>query len=282
MSRPDDALSAACRAYVLASSRTAKLQPDRSAGRRSAPGATSGSGGLRPGRSPHLRVQDRAERIPRPGALADPEARAKLLHVFLHHEVQAAELCAWAVVSFPEAPDALRQGLRGVLRDEARHARMYAGRLAQLGARYGDFPVRDWFWQRVPTCATMRQYTALMGLGFEGGNLEHAERFEGALRRAGDVESADLVARVGREEVAHVHFAGRWFVALGGASDPVGGGPDYDAWRAELPAPITPALLQGRPLARESRRRAGLGEAFLDRLEGDGGRDATTRPSASR
>ena len=271
-------LDAAARSYVEATSRALKLHPER-AERLAVRAETGARGALRPGRSRRLDVRSRAERIPRPGALVEASARAKLLHVFLHHEVQAAELCAWAIASFPAAPAELREGLWRILEDEARHARMYARRLARLGHRYGDFPVRDWFWVRVPTCRSVRQYTALMGLGFEGGNLEHAERFEGALRDAGDPESADLVARVGREEVAHVHFAGRWFVALGGAADPDSGGPDYDAWRAELPAPITPALLQGRPLARERRRRAGLGEAFLDRLEADGGPGATSRPS---
>jgi len=272
-------LTEASRAYVEARSRSVKLTPSRAARVGASRSGSAADAPLRPGRSPHLDVRDRAERIPRPGALVHASARAKLLHVFLHHEVQAAELCAWAIASFPDAPADLREGLWRVLEDEARHARMYAGRLAALGHRYGDFPVRDWFWARVPTCRTVRQYTALMGLGFEGGNLEHAERFEGALRSAGDDASAELVARVGREEVAHVHFAGRWFVRLGGAADRRSGGPDYDAWRADLPAPLTPALLQGRPLAREPRRRAGLGEAFLDRLEADGGPGATTRPS---
>ncbi|MEL6428382.1 MAG: DUF455 family protein [Planctomycetota bacterium] len=274
-------LSAACAAYVRSRSRAAKL--------RGIPGAqdplpsrsTSASDAdLAPGRSPHLDVGERAERIPKPGALRDPQMRARLLHTFLHHEVQAAELSAWAIHAFPETPVEFRAGLARILGDEARHARGYARRLAALGHRYGDFAVRDWFWERVPTCASATAYTALMGIGFEAGNLEHAERFEGALRAAGDDESAGLVARVGREEVAHVHFAARWFVRLGGAAAP-DGGPDYDAWRDELPPPITPALLQGRPLARDARRRAGLGPGFLERLEAAGAPGATTRPSTS-
>ena len=39
-----------------------------------------------PGRDPALRVHDRADRVPRAGALREPSAVARLLHVFLHHE----------------------------------------------------------------------------------------------------------------------------------------------------------------------------------------------------
>jgi uncharacterized ferritin-like protein (DUF455 family) len=125
--------------------------------------------------------------------------------------------------------------------------------------------VRDWFWQRTLQCDTPLQYVALMGLGFEGGNLEHARRFDGLLRGAGDLESAELVARVGREEVAHVRFASRWFCEWTGR-DPAEG-PDFDRWAAALPPPLTPAVLRGRPLDRERRLRAGLSAPFLDRLE---------------
>ncbi|MEL6713173.1 MAG: DUF455 family protein [Planctomycetota bacterium] len=272
-------LAAACAAFVRTRSRAAKLRGLAAAPDPLPPRVPSAPlSDLVPGRSPHLEVGARAERIPKPGALRDRRMRARLLHTFLHHEVQAAELCAWAIHAFPDTPSEFRAGLARILGDESRHARGYARRLVALGHRYGDFPVRDWFWERVPTCARATAYTALMGIGFEAGNLEHAERFEGALRAAGDEESAQLVARVGREEVAHVHFAARWFVRLGGASAP-DGGPDYDAWRSELPPPITPALLQGRPLARDARQRAGLGPAFLDRLEAAGAPGATTKPS---
>lgn len=193
---------------------------------------------------------------------------ARLLHVFTHHEIQAAELCGWAILTFPETPAEFRQGLFSVMQDEVRHAALYSARIEALGASYGQHAVRDWFWERTLGCETPLQYVALMGLGFEGGNLEHANRFERQLRVAGDPVSAELVARVGREEVSHVHFAARWFTAWAGAAP--GGGPEFDRWAAELPAPLTPAVLRGHPLDRARRGKAGLSEVFLDRLEASG------------
>src|SRR6185436_8615083 len=59
-----------------------------------------------PGRPPELVLRARAARTPR--SLREPRARAQLLHAFLHHELQAAELFAWAVLAFPTEPRAFR------------------------------------------------------------------------------------------------------------------------------------------------------------------------------
>ena len=215
----------------------------------------------RPGRPDELRLTQRSPRTP--GDLGPPAARARLLHTFLHHELQAAELFAWAVLAFPETPRAFRAGLLRLCLEELEHLHLYAQHLAALGARVGDFAVRDWFWERVPRCPDAASFVALQGLGLEGANLEHSARFAQRLRAAGDERGARLLERVGAEEVAHVAFARRWFERLSGAAL------DYERWRAALPPPLTPALLRGRPLQREARRRAGMDEAFLARLEAE-------------
>lgn len=215
----------------------------------------------RPGRAEGLVVGSRSEKAPRPGSLARPEQRARLLHVFLHHEVQAAELFAWALLAFPDAPAAFRAGLLGLLAEELAHARLYEARLAALGSRYGAFPVRDWFWERIPRCESAASFVATLGVGFEGGNLDHAGRFEAALRAAGDDASADAVATVATDEEGHVRFAADWFQRLTGA--PL----TFEAWRAALPAPLGPLLMRGGAVARDARLRAGLPAPFVDALE---------------
>jgi uncharacterized ferritin-like protein (DUF455 family) len=98
-----------------------------------------------------------------------------------------------------------------------------------------------------------------MGLGLESANLEHTASFAARFREVGDEEGARAQELVGREEIAHVRFGARWFVELTG-------GLDFDTWRAALVPPLSPLLMRGDPLQRETRARAGMPEAFLDRL----------------
>jgi uncharacterized ferritin-like protein (DUF455 family) len=213
----------------------------------------------RPGRPPELSLTNRSPKTPRPGALHVPERRALLVHTFLHHELQAAELMCWAVLTYADAPRAFRRGLMGIASDEIRHLRMYRAHLERLGFAWGDFPVRDWFWERVPRCADAASFVATMGMGFEGGNLDHTTRFAAAFRAAGDERGAALVERVGVEEVAHVRFALRWYRRFTGDEA-------LERWARHLPPPLSPLLMRGRVLDRDRRRKAGMTSRFVDAL----------------
>ncbi|MBI4957838.1 MAG: DUF455 family protein, partial [Myxococcales bacterium] len=194
-------------AYVTTTSLAGKLDPEAT------PSSWEPSPPARrlsaPGRPPELTRLGKSPRTPRD--LVDLRRRAQLFHSFLHHELQAAELMCWALCAFVDAPPPFRRGLVVLFWDEVRHLRAYAGHLATLGFRPGDFPVRDWFWERVPRCRSPAELTATLGIGFEGGNLDHGERFAARLRAAGDAVGAELCARVAHEEEAHVRFAWLWF-----------------------------------------------------------------------
>lgn len=214
-----------------------------------------------PGRPPELRTTDRGMRTRHAtaSALRSPERRAHLLHTFLHHELQAAELMCWAILAFPSAPPSFRRGLMAIAREEVRHLRGYAAHVEQLGFSIGAFPVRDWFWERVPAAGTPAAFVATMGLGFEGGNLDHSVRFAERLELAGDSEAAALQRSVGADEEGHVRFALRWFKRFTGRDG-------FDDWVATLPPPLSPLVMRGATLAVEARSRAGLSPAFLDGL----------------
>lgn len=213
----------------------------------------------RPGRPPELRISHERPRSQTREGMRHPEQRAKLLHKFWHHELQAAELMCWAMLRYADAELEFRQGLLRICRDELRHMKLYQRHIESLGFAVGDFPVRDWFWERVPTCETKLSFVALVGMGLEAANLEHTERFARWFEYAGDARGAELQRQVGREEVAHVRFASRWFKRWTG-------GCDFLTWCEALPPPLTPLLLRGKSLNRGARLAAEMSEAFIDAL----------------
>jgi uncharacterized ferritin-like protein (DUF455 family) len=212
-----------------------------------------------PGRPPELRPAERGERTPKPEALVDPHHRARALHSFFHHELQAAELMCWAVLAFADAEPEFKKGLLGICLDEIRHMNLYRERIEALGASIGSFGVRDWFWKRVPSCPDKLAFVSVMGMGLEAANLEYAPSFASRFRAAGDEASARMQERVAHEELAHVSFATRWFTRWTG-------GCSFQVWAASLPPPLSPWVLRGEPIAEAARRRAGMSSEFVAAL----------------
>lgn len=213
-----------------------------------------------PGRPPELDCISRSRRQLSCRALRDPEKRAEVLHIFWHHELQAAELMAWAILAYADAPRSFRQGLLKICRDEIRHMKLYQGEIERLGYRLGDFAVRDWFWDRVPACRTPLHFVALMGMGLEGGNLDHSQRYVNWFEEAGDGSAARVQSIVAREEIGHVQFALRWFAEWNGS---VG----FEDWRASLTPPLSPRLFRDKQLNRQARMAAGMTSDFLDAFD---------------
>ena len=193
------------------------------------------------------------------GGLRSGRSRAHLLHRFFGHELQAAELMCWAVLAFPDTPRAFRRGLVGVALDEVRHMNLYATQIARLGYALGDFPLNDWFWQRIPASRTPLSFLAAMSLGFEAANLDHSGDFAARFRQVGDDEAAAVQEQVAREELAHVRFGASWFRRFHGALT-------FDAWVAALPPPLSPMVMRGRAIDEDARARAGLDARYIERL----------------
>lgn len=212
-----------------------------------------------PGRPPEFRPARRGERTPKLEALKEPYYRARTLHSFFHHELQAAELMCWAILAFADAELEFRRGLLGICLDEIRHMVLYREHIEALGCRIGDFGVRDWFWKRVPSCRTKLAFVSVMGMGFEAANLEYAGDFAARFRAVGDEVGAQIQDRVAKEEQAHVSFATRWFTRWTG-------GLDFDTWANQLPAPLSPWVMHGEPIAEAVRLRSGMTAEFVAKL----------------
>jgi len=249
-----------CRAILLSPGLEAKLAPPP-------PGLVDGPAApLRvdaPVRGDGLALSEGAAPLPRPGALAAPEARSACLARFAHHELMATELFAWAIVRWPELPSALRSGWLGILADEQRHTRLYLARLAAHGSALSQHPCSGYFWRQTRAIAAAPAgppaFLAAMGLTLEQANLDFTLLYRDAFREAGDVESARVCQAVHEDEIGHVGFARQWLLRL----DP-GAANDAEAYARAVPFPLSPARAKGRRFDGAARRRAGLSDGLIE------------------
>ncbi len=214
-----------------------------------------------PGRPPELQFQTRIE-VPSLEGMPDPAQRRRILHALANHELQAAELFAWALLAFPDAPPEFRRGLLHILQDEQRHTRMYIARMEDAGARFGDYPVNGYFWGKVETIITPLRFLCAMSLTFENANLDHTEDYAEAARRAGDAKTAAVIDRVHFDEVEHVRFGWTWLQVFKKEDESA-----WDAFQANLTWPLRPTKARGPTFHREGREAAGLDPEFIRLLE---------------
>lgn len=215
---------------------------------------------LEPGRPPNLRFAP--VEVPSIVGFHDPAQRRRILHALANHEFQAAELFAWALLAFPDAPRDFRRGLLAILDDEQRHARMYIARLEDAGARFGDFPVNGYFWGKVEAITSPLRFLCAMSLTFENANLDHTAEYAEAARRAGDAKTAAVIERVHLDEIGHVRFGWTWLQVFKAEDESA-----WEAYRSNLTWPLRPAKARGRTFRREGREAAGLDAEFIRRLE---------------
>jgi uncharacterized ferritin-like protein (DUF455 family) len=215
-----------------------------------------------PGRPARLEIAPASRaKVPPVAGMADPAQRVRILHALANHELQAAELFAWALLAFPEAPADFRRGLVAILDDEQRHTRMYAARLRDLGVAFGDLPVSGYFWSKARSWTTPVRFVCAMGLTFENANLDHTAEYAAAARAVGDRKTAALIDAIGRDEVEHVRFGWRWLGAWKERGESM-----WDAYHANVAWPLRGALARGRAFRRERRVAAGMDEDFIARL----------------
>ncbi len=215
----------------------------------------------RPGRPPGLEFERRID-VPPIEGMPDPAQRPRILHALANHEMQAAELFAWALLAFPEAPREFRRGLLKILDDEQRHTRMYIARLEDAGAHFGDYPVSGYFWGKIGAITSPLAFVCAMSLTFENANLDHTIDYEEAARRAGDAKTAAVIERVHRDEIEHVRFGWTWLQRFKPKDEPA-----WETFEANLAWPLRPAKGKGRTFHRAGREAAGLDAEFIRRLE---------------
>lgn len=254
-------LRALATAVLEADSLAGKLAPAPAAPTDEAPGPPTRVAA--PVRPAELTIAPaRAVKVPPVAGMADRAQRVRILHALANHELQAAELFAWALLAFPSAPKSFRRGLAAILAEEQLHCRLYLERLAALGGRFGALPVTGHFWNKMDDVRTPLDFVCTMGLTFENANLDFAQDYARAARDAGDLATAAVLERVHLDEVRHVAFAWRWLERLKDAGET-----SWEAYQRSVSHPLGPSRARGRDFDRLAREAAGLAPAFIDALE---------------
>jgi uncharacterized ferritin-like protein (DUF455 family) len=152
--------------------------------------------------------------VPRRKVGAAPAGRIALLHALAHIELNAIDLALDLVARFGVAglPRGFFDDWLRVADEEGLHFLLLAGRLAELGAAYGDLPAHDGLWQAAEaTAGDLLARLAVVPLVLEARGLDVTPAMIERLRGAGDGASADLLAIIYRDEIGHVAIGRRWF-----------------------------------------------------------------------
>ncbi|RQR59106.1 DUF455 family protein [Burkholderia sp. Bp9125] len=194
-------------------------------------------------------------------SMRSPEGRAVLLHALAHIEFNAINLALDAVWRFAGQPDAFYADWLKVAAEEAYHFSLLAGRLAEFGHAYGDFPAHNGLWEMCErTAGDVLARMALVPRTLEARGLDASPPIRARLAQAGDHASAAILDVILRDEIGHVALGNRWFRHLCDEADrdPV---PTYRQLAEQYHAP----RLRG-PFNFDARRSAGFDAAELDEL----------------
>jgi uncharacterized ferritin-like protein (DUF455 family) len=227
-----------------------------------------------PARSHDLRFQKRKkeEKLPPLHELKHQDKRAICLHRFAGHELLAVEIMAYTLLAFPDAPASFRKGLAYTLKEEQEHVRLYCKRLNELGVSFGSMPIYKHFWSHTPAIKSPLHYVSTMSLTLEMANLDFAPIYGKAFLKGGDEKSADLMARILNDEIAHVGFGLKWLRNMK-PSDLS----EWDVWTDTLRTTLlTPRRAKGPSFHSEPREKAGVSKEWIQQL-----REFSLAPSQS-
>ncbi len=201
--------------------------------------------------------------MPRRRNFGSPTGRIALLHALAHIEFNAIDL-AWDLVArFSDRglPRAFFDDWLGVAAEEAEHFELLGARLATLGCAYGALPAHDGLWgAAAATAHDLIARLAVVPLVLEARGLDVTPEMIRRLERAGDPESAQILARIYEDEIGHVAVGLRWFelICRDDGLDPEAA--FHDRVRRFFKGGLKP------PFNREAREEAGMPAGYYEPL----------------
>jgi uncharacterized ferritin-like protein (DUF455 family) len=134
------------------------------------------------------------------------------VHAIAHIEANAIDLAVDAVHRFRDLPGDFHDDWLRVAVEEAHHFELLRARLRALGADYGDLPAHGRLWDACAgTADDPLARMALVPRVLEARGLDVTPAMRARFAEAGDVETAEVLDVILREEVGHVAVGDRWF-----------------------------------------------------------------------
>jgi uncharacterized ferritin-like protein (DUF455 family) len=141
-----------------------------------------------------------------------PVGRGMLLHSLAHIEFNAINLALDLLVRFSSMPEQFYLDWLKVAKEEAYHHSLLCNRMAAYGLNYGDYPAHDGLWQMAEkTKGSLLARLALVPRLLEARGLDVSPAIREKLALAGDMESAEVLDIILRDEIGHVAIGNRWF-----------------------------------------------------------------------
>lgn len=189
------------------------------------------------------------------------EGRATLIHALAHIEFNAINLALDAVWRYAGMPQAFYEDWLKVAGEEAYHFSLLHAHLQSLGYTYGDFPAHNGLWDMAQkTGSDLLARLALVPRTLEARGLDVTPAIRAKFVQAGDMQAAEILEIILRDEIGHVAIGNRWFQYLCAQR-----GLDTIEAYAELQREYQAPAVRG-PFNHEARLAAGFSELELQAL----------------
>ncbi len=155
--------------------------------------------------------------MPKRGKAGSETGRIALLHALAHIELNAIDLACDIIARFAglELPSAYFDDWVKVASEEGLHFSLLSKRLKELGSCYGQHPGHDGLWEAAQeTGHDLLARLAIVPLVLEARGLDVTPTMIKNLRKAGDIQSAEILERIYIDEIGHVAIGQRWFQHL--------------------------------------------------------------------
>jgi uncharacterized ferritin-like protein (DUF455 family) len=153
--------------------------------------------------------------MPRRGKAGSHESRIALWHALAHIEFVAIDLALDIVGRFGAGMGrGFADDFLSVAADEAMHFALLDRKLRSLGSRYGALPAHGGLWQAAEeTSHDVAARLAIVPMVLEARGLDVTPQTLERVRSQGDLNGARILQRILDDEIGHVGFGTKHFVA---------------------------------------------------------------------